>query len=89
MLGLRDKRDLVNLPTADRMRDGQVHIGVPRWIIDSPMERAVRLEKLRIEFDFALNIDWTNRRAELHNLVHKLLLRSRGGEGHAHLRAEP
>jgi hypothetical protein len=53
------------------------------------VERAVRLEELRIKFNLALNVNRANRRSKLHNLVHKLLLCSRGGEGHAHLRAEP
>jgi hypothetical protein len=53
------------------------------------MERPVRLEELRVKFNLALNVNRANRRSKLHNLVHKLLLCSRGGEGHAHLRAEP
>jgi hypothetical protein len=71
------------------MRDGQIHIGVSRWIIYPRVERTVWLEELRSKFNFALNVGWANRRSELRNLVHKLLLCSRGGEGHAHLRAEP
>ena len=43
---LRDECDLVNLPTADRVRDGEVHIGVSRWIIYPRMERPVWLEEL-------------------------------------------
>ena len=71
------------------MRNGEIHIGVSRWIIYPRVERAVRLEELRIKFNLALNVNRANRRSKLHNLVHKLLLCSRGGEGHAHLRAEP
>ena len=48
----------------------------------------MRLEELRLKFNLALNVYRANRRSKLHNLVHKLLLCSRGGEGHAHLRAE-
>jgi len=39
------------------------------------MERPVWLEELRIKFNLALNIDRANRRPEVHNLVHELLLR--------------
>ena len=46
LLPLRDECDLVNLPTADRVRDGEVHIGVSRWIIYPRMERPVWLEEL-------------------------------------------
>ena len=52
------------------------------------MERAVWLEELRIKFNLALNIDRANRRAELQNLVHELLLR-RSRKIHARLRTEP
>ena len=70
------------------MRDGQVHIGISRWIIYPPMERPVWLEELGIKFNLALNVDRANRGAELHNLVHELLL-CRSGKIHARLRAEP
>jgi hypothetical protein len=71
------------------VRNGEIHIGVSRWIIDPRVERAVWLKELRVKFNLALNVNRANRRSKLHNLVHKLLLCSRGGEGHAHLRAEP
>ena len=70
------------------MRNGEIYIGVSRWIIYSRMERTMRLEELRLKLNLALNVYRANRRSKLHNLVHKLLLCSRGGEGHAHLRAE-
>ena len=46
LLPLRDECDLVNLPTAHRVRDGEVHIGVSRWIIYPRMERPVWLKEL-------------------------------------------
>jgi hypothetical protein len=52
------------------------------------MERPVRLEELRLKFNLALNIDRPDRRSELHNLVHELLLR-RSRKIHARLRTEP
>jgi len=52
------------------------------------MERPVWLEELRIKFNLSLNIDRPNRRAELHNLVHELLL-CRCRKIHARLRTEP
>ena len=52
------------------------------------MERAVWLEKLRIKFNLALNIDRADRRGEPHNLIHEFLLR-RSREIHARLRTEP
>jgi hypothetical protein len=52
------------------------------------MERAVRLEELRLEFNLALSVDRADRRSEPHNLTHELLLR-RSGEIHARLRAKP
>jgi len=52
------------------------------------MERPVWLEELRIKFNLALNVDRPNRRSELHNLVHELLLRRRR-KIHARLRTEP
>ena len=52
------------------------------------MERPVWLEELRIKFNLALNINRANRRTELHNLVHKLLL-CRCRKIHAGLRTEP
>ena len=88
MLSLRDESDLVNLPAADRVRDGQVHIGVSRRIVNTRIERPVRLEELRIKFNLALNVDRPDRRSEPHNLVHKLLLR-RSRKIHARLRTEP
>jgi hypothetical protein len=70
------------------VRNGEIHIGVSRLIIDPRVERAVWLKELLVKFNLALNVNRANRRSKLHNLVHKLLLCSRGGEGHAHLRAE-
>jgi len=52
------------------------------------MERPVWLEELGIKFNLALNVDRANRGAELHNLVHELLL-CRSGKIHACLRTEP
>ena len=52
------------------------------------MERPVWLEELRIKFNLALNIDRPNWRAQLHDLVHELLLR-RSRKIHARLRTEP
>jgi hypothetical protein len=52
------------------------------------MERPARFEELRLKFNFALNVDRANRRAELHNFVHELLLRRRR-KIHALLRTEP
>jgi hypothetical protein len=52
------------------------------------MERPARLKELRLKFNLALNIDRANRRSELHNLIHELLLR-RSGKIHARLRTEP
>ena len=48
----------------------------------------MRLEELRIKFNFALNVDRANRGPEPHNLVHELLLR-RSRKIHARLWAEP
>src|SRR5262245_169087 len=70
------------------MRDGEVHIGVFRWIIYSRMERAVWLEELRLEFNLALNVDGADRRSESHNLTHELLLRRRR-KIHSGLRTQP
>jgi len=70
------------------MRDGDVHIGVFRWIIYPRMERAVWLEELRLEFNLALNVDGTDRRPESHNLTHELLLGGRR-KIHSGLRTEP
>ena len=52
------------------------------------MKRSVRLEKLRLKFNLALNIDRPNRRSLPHNLVHELLL-CRCRKIHAGLRTEP
>ena len=48
----------------------------------------MRFKKLRLKFNLALDIDGPNRCSELHNLIHKLLLR-RGWEVHAGLGTEP
>src|SRR5205814_7812647 len=88
LLPLRDERDLVNLPTADRMRDREVHISVSRWIIYPRVERPVWLKELGIKFSRALNIDRANRRSEPDNLDHEHLLR-RSRKIHARLRTEP
>jgi len=70
------------------MRNGQIHIGVSRWIIYPRVERAVWLKELRSKFNLALSVDRANRGAELHNLVYELLLR-RSRKIHARLRTEP
>ncbi len=50
------------------MRNEQVKVGVSRRIIYAPVEVPVRLEKLRVKFDVALDVDRTSRRSELGNL---------------------
>src|SRR5262245_37043605 len=70
------------------MRDGDVHIGVFRWIIYPRLERPVGLEEMRLEFDLALNVDRTDRRSEPRHLADELLLRRRR-KIHARLRTEP
>jgi hypothetical protein len=70
------------------MRDGQIDIGVSRRVIDPGMEGPTWLKKLGSEFNLSLNIHRANRGSELHNLIHKLLLR-RSGKIHSRLRTEP
>ena len=70
------------------MRDGQIHIGVSRRVINPGMKRSAWLEELGSKLDFPLNVGRANRRSELRNLIHKLLLR-RSGKIHARLGTEP
>ena len=53
---LRQKCDLVDLPAANRMRNEEVNIGVSRRIIYACLEVPVRLEKLGVKFDLALDV---------------------------------
>src|SRR6266542_5271956 len=76
-LPLREKCDLVDLPATYRMRNDQINISVSCWIIYSRVEVPVRLEKLRVKLDLALDVNLSNRRSELGNLCKKLLLRRR------------
>src|SRR5207244_5113521 len=69
------------------MRNEEVNIGVSRRIIYAPMEVPVRLEKLRVKFDVALDVNRASRRSELGNLRKKVLLR-RWRKIHARLRAQ-
>ena len=84
---LRQKRGVVDLPATNRMRNDEVNIGVSGRIIYARLEGPVWLEKLRVKFDVALDIDRPRRRAELGNLREKVLL-SRLRKIHARLRAQ-
>jgi len=68
------------------MRNDEVKIGVLCRVIYACMEATVRLEKLRLEFNLALQINRGGGRSHLHNFIHKFLLR-RDWEIHARLRA--
>src|SRR5438128_5743304 len=57
------------------MRNDEVNIGVSRRIIYASLEVPVRLEKLRIKLDVALDVNRASRRPELGNLRKKVLLR--------------
>jgi len=70
------------------MGNGEVNLGVFGGIIYARLKRAMRLEKLRLEFDLALHIDLANRRSVPANFIDKLLLRSRRGEVHTGLRTK-
>jgi hypothetical protein len=68
------------------MRNAEVKIGVSCRVIYPRVEGTVRLEKLRLKFHLALQINRADRRSHLNNFVHKFLLR-RDWEIHARLRA--
>jgi len=57
------------------MRNDEVKIGVLCRVIYTGMEATVRLEKLRLEFNLALQINRGGGRSHLHNFIHKFLLR--------------
>ena len=57
------------------MRNAQIKIGVFYRVIYPRVEVTLRLEKLRLKFHLALQINRADRRSHLHNFVHKLLLR--------------
>jgi len=66
------------------MRNADVKIGVSCRVIYPRVEGTVRLEKLRLEFNLALQINRGGGRSHLHNFIHKFLLR-RDWEIHARL----
>jgi hypothetical protein len=70
------------------VRNSQLYIGVSCRIIYPGVERPVRLEELRLKFDFALDINRADRRSKLDDFIHKFLLR-RYWEVHVCLRAKP
>ena len=74
-LPLRQKCRLVDLPATNRMRNEEVNVGVSRRIIYACLEVPVRLEKLGVKFDVALDVNRASRRSELGNLGKKILLR--------------
>ena len=85
-LPLRQKCNLVDLPAANRMRNEEINICVSGRIIYAPLEVPVRLEKLRVKLDVALDVYRASRRPKLGNLRKKVLLR-RCREIHVRCRA--
>src|SRR5205085_10369309 len=72
-LGVRHKRNIVNLPSPHRMRDTHVNLSAFCGIVDVCMKVAGRFKELRLERDLPLHVNWTRRCSELFYSTNKVL----------------
>lgn len=69
-----DKGNVVNLPTADGMRNIDIDLGRRCRVVQTCMKIASRLKKVRLELNVSLHVDRPHRCSELLKPRNKLLL---------------